>query len=944
MKKDQLTNKQKINDDVTKYSQKLDYALFNLNNEDFYKYFENAFLNGDRTLYQKNISEAKTFDDTWIKTVESYFPSLDKITREPKSILRYDEDIVAVERAKKTSAKSVRHLASHTENIRDIDENNYVTPKKVLIEIPEQEYAIYENRFIKTLINRLYLFVKNRYEIIKNNVESFQKDRLSGTANFDFNDTKVELSVDLTITKDLDDKKINEHNYDLLARTEKLNYLITGLKNSQFMKLLKNAPAVHPPIMKTNIIMKNPEFRNAYNLWIFLDKYSILGYDVTIREKDLEFDDGFIDDINHMFATNYAIILGNQLNRLEKYNVPDGYQELIKKKTKIVSQNPKDFVPNPDLIEMEESHLNEFFLQKYKELLNSGIDKETKNEFLDEPNDAIIKRNVRQTTDIVNALYDAKFEISEEADILHRLEDTDLEKEHQRTLEQLRYAKIIREVKEVDYNNFFRTERRLLRALSKTNTEMIKKLIEERKYEEKERKIKEIEAKIDALKKENEERSKQIDALNDHQTLMKEEKQRLIDERNKTINKVDEEMKKYDQMMEAKYEEERQRVLAQLQAEKERAKELKAAEDEAKKYRKQALNDMIAEERAKAQEEMEAKFKLHREEMEAALNDIRDIAIRYQEKIQSEVARRELENSQKEKEAIAIFKVSKYEEALEQKNRIELESAEAAYNKALAEKQAKIDAKTELDNKLKELDDEYQSRLSSKLQDLEAEYNEAMAQVIEKPEILEEQETQEVQEDQTSDDVLDDAEIQEKVASDLARLQSIEEEERKQEEERLKAEAIEVEKLEALKEAEAARLQEEAFEAKRQEIEAELNNSYDNSLEEEKQKQINLNAIQREKEAKAISLVQAYEKGKKDEEALALKEEEEKALAEQKRLDALKFEEDQKRIEAQIEEQARLEEKKQQIKLNAIQREKENKAISLVQEYENKRDAKSIER
>ena len=940
MKKDQLENKQKINDDVTKYSQKLDYALFNLNNEDFYKYFENAFLNGDRTLYQKNISEAKTFDDTWIRTVESYFPSLDKITREPKSILRYDEDIVAVERAKKTSAKSVRHLASHTENIRDIDENNYVTPKKVLIEIPEQEYAIYENRFIKTLINRLYLFVKNRYEIIKNNVESFQKDRLSGTANFDFNDTKVELSVDLTITKDLDDKKINEHNYDLLARTEKLNYLITGLKNSQFMKLLKNAPAVHPPIMKTNIIMKNPEFRNAYNLWIFLDKYSILGYDVTIREKDLEFDDGFIDDINHMFATNYAIILGNQLNRLEKYNVPEGYQELVKKKTKIVSQNPKDFVPNPDLIEMEESHLNEFFLQKYKELLDSGINKETKNEFLDEPNDAIIKRNVRQTTDIVNALYDAKFEISEEADILHRLEDTDLEKEYQRSLEQLRYAKIIREVKEVDYNNFFRTERRLLRALSKTNTEMIKKLIEERKYEEKERKIKEIEAKIDALKKENEERSKQIDALNDHQTLMKEEKQRLIDERNKTINKVDEEMKKYDQMMEAKYEEERQKVLAQLQAEKERAKELKAAEDEAKKYRKQALNDMIAEERAKAQEEMEAKFKLHREEMEAALNDIRDIAIRYQEKIQSEVERRELENSQKEKEAIAIFKVSKYEEALEQKNKIELESAEAAYNKALAEKQAKIDAKTELDNKLKELDDEYQSRLSSKLQDLEAEYNEAMAQVIEKPEILEEQGTQEVQEAAQTDD----AEIQEKVAQDLARLQSIEEEEKKQEEERLKAEAIEVEKLEALKEAEAARLQEEAFEAKRQEIEAELNNSYDNSLEEEKQKQINLNAIQREKEAKAISLVQSYEKGKKDEEALALKEEEEKALAEQKRLDALKFEEDQKRIEAQIEEQARLEEKKQQIKLNAIQREKENKAISLVQEYENKRDAKSIER
>lgn len=937
MKNDQIENKMKINDDITKYSQKLDYALFNLDNEEFYKYFENAFLNGERKLYQKNISEAKSFDDTWIKTVESYFPSLDKITREPRSILRYDEDIVAVERAKKTSAKSVRHLASHTENIRDIDEDNYVTPKKVLIEIPEQEYAIYENRFIKTLINRLYLFVKNRYEIIKNNVESFQKDRLSGSANFDFNDTKVELNVDLTITKDLDDKKINEHNYDLLSRTEKLNYLITGLKNSQFMKMLKNAPDVHPPIMKTNIIMKNPEFRNAYNLWIFLDKYSILGYDVTIREKDLEFDDGFIEDINHMFATNYAIILGNQLNRLEKYNVPDGYQELIKKKTKIVSQNPKDFVPNPDLIEMEESHLNEFFLLKYKELLNSNIDKETKNEFLDEPSDAIIKRNVRQTTDIVNALYDAKFEISEESDILHRLEDTDLEKKHQRTLEQLRYAKIIREVKEVDYNNFFRTERKLLRALSKTNTEMIKKLINERKYEEKERKIKEIENKIAALKQENEERSKQINALNDHQALMKEEKQKLIDERNNIINKVDEEMKKYDAMMEAKYEEERQRVLALLQEEKDRAKALKAAEAEARKLRKQALNDMIAAERAKALEEMEAKFKLHRDEMEAALNDIRDVALRYQAKIQKEVAQRELDNSQKEKEAIAIFKVNKYEEAMEHQKQIELESAEVAYNKALAENQAKIDAKNELDAKLKELDDDYQARLSAKLKDLEDEYNQALAQKIEKPEIL--NELEEANEEVIDDDAL----IQEKVAQDLARLQNIEEEERIQEEARLEAEALEQAKLEALKEAEEARIQEEAFEAKRQAIEDELNNSIDNSFEEEKQRQINLNAMQREKEAKAISLVQAFEKNKKDEEALELEKQKEEALKEQQRLDALKFEEEQKRIEAQIQEQAKLEEKKQQIKLNAIQREKENKAISLVQEYENKGDSKSIE-
>ena len=272
MKKEEVkVDKARINDDLSAYYERLDKALFNLSNDEFYKYFENAFLNGSRTYYQKNIAETKKFDDTWIKTVESYFPSIDKITRNPQSTLKYEEDIVAIERAKKTSSKSVRHLASHTEYIKDIDENLNVTPKKILIENAEQNYATYENRFIMTLINRLFLFVRNRYEIIKNNVESEQRDHLSGNVNFNFNKTNVEMNFDMTIKKDLDDKSINEHNHDLLARTEKLNYLISGLKNSRFMQLLSGANPVHPPIMKTNVITKNPEFRNAYNLWIFLD-------------------------------------------------------------------------------------------------------------------------------------------------------------------------------------------------------------------------------------------------------------------------------------------------------------------------------------------------------------------------------------------------------------------------------------------------------------------------------------------------------------------------------------------------------------------------------------------------------------------------------------------------------------------------------------------------
>ena len=924
MKKEETLDKKRVNDDLSLYYQRLDKALFNMSNDEFYKYFENAFLNGSRTYYQKNIAETKKFDDTWIKTVESYFPSIDKITRDPRSNLKYEEDIVAIERAKKTSSKSVRHLASHTEYIKDIDENLNVTPKKILIENAEQNYATYENRFIMTLINRLFLFVRNRYEIIRNNVESEQRDHLSGNVNFNFNKTNVEMNFDMTIKKDLDDKSINEHNHDLLNRTEKLNYLISGLKNSKFMQLLSGANPVHPPIMKTNVITKNPEFRNAYNLWIFLDKYSILGYDVTIKEKDLEFDDGFIDDVNKLFAINYATILGNQINRLEKYNEPKGYEELVKKKTKIARQNPKDFVPNPDLIEMEETHLNEYFLQEYKALLDESIRREKEADESEEETDAEIKRALRKTTDIVNGLYDAKFEISEESDVLHRLEEKDLEKEYALTLKQLRYAKLIREVKEVDYNNFYRTERRLLRLLSNTNTQMIKKLIEERKYEERERKIKEIESKVEALRKENEERARLIDALNDHQELMKEEKERLLAERNKVINQVAEEMKAYDAMMIAKYEEERKRVLEELQKEKARSQELKAALDEAAKKRKAAIAEMIALEKEKARAEEEEKYKLHKQEMADELASISAVATNYKAKLDKEIASIRESNLQSEKENVAIYMVAKYEEEEALREKMRLEEAELAYQKQKEQKEAELAFKEERERLLKEEDERHKAALAAGLEDAR---NRAQT--------LQEERQEEAIDTPNEDNGVD---LQAEIEKDLIALEQEEalnlEEERRQQE----AEEAEQAKLEAIKDEYVKELEKEKFEAERLKIEEDLRKQreLDKKLKDE---QMARNAMQREKEAKAISLVEAYEKESQKEKDESIEAQKQNAQENKKQSNQEKFTSKEASIESSLEEQAKIAEKKKKIKENAMQREKESKAISLVEKYESNKNA-----
>lgn len=146
----------------------------NEDNERYMKYFFNSFLAGDTSVYHKSIAEFKNFDNEWIEKLEELLPSIDKIIRQPKSTLRYDEEIIIIEKAKKVTSTSIRHLAANSHLIKDIDDNGDIIPNKILTANPEVEYGIYENRFIMTLINRVVTFVGNRYEVIKSNIQSYE--------------------------------------------------------------------------------------------------------------------------------------------------------------------------------------------------------------------------------------------------------------------------------------------------------------------------------------------------------------------------------------------------------------------------------------------------------------------------------------------------------------------------------------------------------------------------------------------------------------------------------------------------------------------------------------------------------------------------------------------------------------------------------------------------
>lgn len=647
-------------DDLDKYFGHLTNTMFQYEGQEFPTFFRNAYLAGDNTLYQKNISETKIFDDEWITTLESYFPSIDNITRNPRSFIKYYNEIVDIERAKKINSESVRHLASHSQFVRDVDKDLNVTPSKILNVYSDTDFDVYENRFIATLINRLFLFVRNRLDVIRENVESFQKDHIAVNSKFNICEDDVEVKLDVVVKRDLDNKSINEKNYALLERVEKLSMLIDSLKGSQFMKLMKNCKQVRPPIMKTNVILKNPDFRNAYTLWLFLDKYTTLGYDVQIGEKDLELDTKFKKYVDELVMVNYATILSNQLRRQRKYNSEE-YKLKLRKRKKTLHKNIEEDLENPEDLQMEDNLLNEYFLNKYKKIFNDTVSEmEEQGEVR---HDDAVKRAIRKATDIVNGIFEGIFKLEEETDMFKMLVDKeDINKDYEIKKNQLKYAKMIREVKQVDLNRAVRLERKLIKDLHKLNNKYIKAKMLEKASTDKSPVVAQLEVDVMRLKAENAEYEKRLTQLENIDKLNASENEEIKKSRNEVIAQAKAEIKAYEQELKRKAAEERSAIKKTLKETQKEQAMLVAREEKAFQDRQENVTKLIEAEHEKTM----AKLAKDKESLEKKYNDMiakeQAKAIREAEVQAQRDARIREQEEQKERERIAIMKVKAFEE------------------------------------------------------------------------------------------------------------------------------------------------------------------------------------------------------------------------------------------------------------------------------------------
>lgn len=263
----------------------------------------------------------------WLDEIEFACPYIDIIVRNPKLTLIQEENLVKVERSKRITVASVKDLAKHTQYIDEVDKKtNDVRPSKILDIRNEETFNIYENRFLYTLINDLERFVASKERLL-NNFELNKNKTLEYKAASLTTDEKVNIEVKVTsssLPSKQEDKKLEEEIKKAKERLKKVKDYLSSWDRSEMVKALKkeHVKFISPPLKKTNILLKNPNFRIAVRLWDI-----IRTYDLDKKDESKESDDNNSIDImksflDHSFLINYSVLDSMaRLKRDEKKNM-----------------------------------------------------------------------------------------------------------------------------------------------------------------------------------------------------------------------------------------------------------------------------------------------------------------------------------------------------------------------------------------------------------------------------------------------------------------------------------------------------------------------------------------------------------------------------------------------------------------------------------------------
>lgn len=279
-----------------------------LKKDPYYNYFYNLVDTARNHADFSYVRLVKSVDERWVREIEAALPSLTYLVQNPRKYIEEEREVVNIAMARNISSESIRHLLAHSNFIDEYREDGTVIPNKILNVYKEESYNTYENRFICTLIGELQFFVNRRY----NAIFSVNNDEMG--VNFDVGSTidnyneVVDYKLRITIRDKQTDDEVEDENLEIYARITEIYRKVNMLAATEFVMIMRRFPAVKHPIVNTNAISKNKDYRACHKLWNFIYSYDQVGYKVDMLKQDPNISGNLREDILNSIVWHYAMI------------------------------------------------------------------------------------------------------------------------------------------------------------------------------------------------------------------------------------------------------------------------------------------------------------------------------------------------------------------------------------------------------------------------------------------------------------------------------------------------------------------------------------------------------------------------------------------------------------------------------------------------------------
>ena len=292
-----------INDLYLKYTDGISEAL---EDDRYFQYLFEIVQAGNNTLQQKHRILHKVVDEQWLTVVEEGLTAIFNIVDKPRRFITTSEEVVPVALAKKITADSVRHLSQNTQFIV-ANAKGEIQPTKILNVTTEESYDLYENRFVYHLIQRLFAFVDKRTDVIFWSTGDETCDVMSMESSIDDAYEEISYKVEMKIRNRQSLVENDTDNMSIFKRIDRVRRMARVLRSSSFCDIMNGCARVYSPIQRTNLMMKDPDYRTCYKLWQFIENYDEVGYSIEEQDSALEFDEEYLLQMYIGLITNYTV-------------------------------------------------------------------------------------------------------------------------------------------------------------------------------------------------------------------------------------------------------------------------------------------------------------------------------------------------------------------------------------------------------------------------------------------------------------------------------------------------------------------------------------------------------------------------------------------------------------------------------------------------------------